>query len=73
MTCRITKNIEQAETTRPLNIAPCHSSDRAELCGARHLVLVLLGALDLGGTAELLGAVLPLLACNEDKRIELDR
>lgn len=27
------------------------------------LVLALLGALDLGGTAELLGAVLPLLAC----------
>lgn len=27
------------------------------------LVLVLLGALGLGGTAELLGAVLPLLAC----------
>lgn len=35
----------------------------AESCGARRLVLVLLGALGLGGTAELLGAVLPLLAC----------
>jgi hypothetical protein len=34
-----------------------------KLCGVRHLVLALLGALGLGGTAELLGAVLPLLAC----------
>jgi len=32
------------------------------------LILALLGALDLGDTAELLGAVLPLLAC---KTIEL--
>jgi hypothetical protein len=29
----------------------------------RRLILVLLGALDLGDTAELLGTVLPLLAC----------
>jgi hypothetical protein len=31
------------------------------------LILVLLGALDLGDTAELLGAVLPLLACKRKK------
>jgi hypothetical protein len=30
------------------------------------LVLALLGALDLGDTTELLGAVLPLLACGVD-------
>lgn len=31
------------------------------------LVLALLGALDLGDTAELLGAVLPLLACKPNR------
>lgn len=38
----------------------------------RRLVLVLLGALGLGGTAELLGAVLPLLACGELDSFESD-
>lgn len=33
------------------------------------LILALLGALDLGDTAELLGAVLPLLACKPDKLV----
>lgn len=59
-----------SETTRSPNvvsIAPFHSSVHAELYGARRLVLALLGALGLGGTAELLGAVLPLLACREEK------
>jgi hypothetical protein len=34
-----------------------------------HLVLVLLGSLGLGGTAELLGTVLPLLACRLGRKI----
>jgi hypothetical protein len=42
-----------------------------KLCGVRHLVLVLLGALGLGGTAELLGAVLPLLAWRGKKTLAL--
>lgn len=33
------------------------------------LVLALLGSLDLGDTAELLGAVLSLLACNSNKLV----
>lgn len=33
------------------------------------LILALLGALDLGDTAELLGAVLPLLACKPNKLV----
>jgi hypothetical protein len=40
--------------------APAQSSQSSS---RTRLVLVLLRALDLGGTAELLGAVLPLLAC----------
>jgi hypothetical protein len=51
---------KQAATTRPLTAASNH-----DLWGARRLVLVLLGALGLGGTAELLGAVLALLACGD--------
>lgn len=54
------QNQEQAATTRPLNVASGHNS-----CGAIRLVLALLGALGLGGTAELLGAVLALLACGD--------
>lgn len=33
----------------------------------RRLILVLLGALGLGDTAELLGTVLPLLACRRER------
>lgn len=41
------------------------SSSTPESVRRSRLVLALLGALDLGDTAELLGAVLPLLACRQ--------